>query len=153
VDNSKILHTEESVVADVINQLENKFGKMKVLWGETVENGKHIEFLGMALTFQNDRILDIDMSTYLGSAIDDFGNNGIIKPVSTPAYTGLFVIDKNTKRVSTKKCELFHSIVYKLLYVSLHGRRDIQLITIFLASRVNEITTEDFKNYGGYSTI
>ena len=80
---------------------------MKVLWSETVENRRCIEFLGMALIFQNDGILDIDMSTYLELAIDNFGNNRIIKPISIPAHAGLFMIDKNAKRVSTKNANYF----------------------------------------------
>ena len=40
--------------------------------------------------------------------------------------------------------KLFHSIVYKLLYVLLCGRRDIQLATIFLASRLKDTRKDNY---------
>jgi hypothetical protein len=47
------------------------------------------------------------MSAYLVTAIEDFSDNEKLKPVAMPARLGLFMIDKNTKKVSKKNGNYF----------------------------------------------
>ena len=68
----------------------------------------------------------------------------LIKPVSTPARSNLFSIYSESPRLGKEKQKIFHSVVCRLLYVSLRGRRDIQLATIFLASMVKDTTIKDY---------
>jgi len=137
VDDNKILHVSRDVVTDVINMLENKFGKMKVTRGD-----KH-NFLGMALTFHKDRgIVENNMSGYISEAITDFGEE--LKAVTTPARSDLFNVDETAKRLPKPKQKLFHSIVMKLMYVALHSRCNIHSTVGFLSTRVISLTVQDW---------
>ena len=138
VDDNKISHDSPSVVSKIIGSLEAKFGKMSVSRGDTHD------FLGMQLKFHKNGQLEIDMKSHMHSAIEESGMEDSLKPVSTPARSNLFNIDAKSPLLGNAKKKIFHSIVYKLLYVSLRGRRDIHLTTIFLASRVRDTTNEDY---------
>ena len=85
----------------------------------------------MQLTFHENGQLEIDMKSYTQSAIEDYGMERALKPVSTPARSHLFNVDTKSLKLGPEKKKNFHSIVCKLLYVSLRGRRDIRLSTIF----------------------
>ena len=68
VDDNKILHVDDTVVTDIIEKIEAKFGKM------TVTRGKHHVFLGMDITFNdNNGTVTILMKEYLKEAIADSG--------------------------------------------------------------------------------
>jgi hypothetical protein len=102
VDNTKISHEDPEVVTTIIEKIEERFGKM------TVTRGKEHVFLGMNITFNDDGTASVTMKDYLKEAIADFGED-------------LFDINDNSPALQSKKGEIFHSVVAKLLYVSKRG--------------------------------
>ena len=137
VDDNKISHVDPAVVTTIVEAIESCFGKM------TVSRGMEHEFLGMTIIYNGDGTASIDMSRYSKEAIEDFGED-IGRTSATPAAKTLFDIDENSPKLSTEKAELFHSIVAKLLYVSLRARIDIQLPVVFLCTRVAKCTKQDW---------
>jgi hypothetical protein len=138
VDDNKISHEDPEVVTTIIEKIEERFGKM------TVTRGKEHVFLGMNITFNDDGTASIKMKDYLKEAIADFGED-IVKSAATPAKRDLFDINDDSTALPSKKKEIFHSVVAKLLYVSKRGRLDIQLATAFLCTRVSCSSVQDWE--------
>jgi hypothetical protein len=67
----------------------------------------------------------------------------VTRIAATPARRDLFDIDEDAKRLGKKQAEVFHSVVAKLLYVSIRARSDILLAISFLCTRVSKSTVED----------
>ena len=109
----------------------------------TVMRGKRHVFLGMEITYNNDGTASIRMEDYIKEAIQDFGE-AISKKATSPATRDLFEIDQDSEKLNTTQNETFHSIVAKLLYVSIRGRPDIELAVAFLCTRVSCSTKQDW---------
>ena len=107
---------DDTVVTDIIEKIEAKFGKM------TVTRGKHHVFLGMDITFNdNNGTVTIQMKEYLKEAIANPGMDAS-KVAPTPAKKDLFTVDDVSEQLDKRQGEIFHSIVAKLLYVSKRAR-------------------------------
>ncbi|KAI2502264.1 Reverse transcriptase (RNA-dependent DNA polymerase) [Fragilaria crotonensis] len=83
------------------------------------------------------------MRDYLEEAIAESGMN-IRRSAATPARRDLFEDDPNAAPLDRKTAEVFHSVVAKLLYVSIRARMDILLAVIYLCTRVSS-TTDDWE--------
>ena len=84
-----ISHADANVVTDVIEKVEEKFGKM------TVTRGKEHRFLGMNIALQEDGTMKIGMKNYVKEAIEDFGED-VSNHAATPAKRDLLEIDKQS---------------------------------------------------------
>ena len=138
VDDNKISHVDPKVVDDIIQQIENRFGKM------TVTRGMKHTFVGMDITFRGDKKVEIIMMEYIHESITAFGED-IGKGATTPAKGDLFQVDENSEQLNEEKSIKFHHIVSKLLYVSKRARIDIDLSISFLCTRVSKSTNEDWE--------
>ena len=137
VDDVKMSHMEDKVLTELIEILEEKFGKMNVTRGN-----KHI-YLGLEIEIRDGKVF-ISMKGYIEEAILDFG-----EPVSgkaaTPAAKNLMEVNEDGDRLDKARSEKFHSIVQKLLHVSKRARLDIQVAVGFLCTRVQCPDTDDWK--------
>ena len=137
VDDNKISHMDNAVVTQIIEKIEERFRKM------TVTRGKRHTFLGMDILYRKNGTDYTKMKEYLKEAIYDFGEN-VARSATTPARRNLFEIDESSARLHGKRAELFHSIVAKLLYVSLRGRLDIGLPIAYLCTRISCSSEQDW---------
>jgi hypothetical protein len=138
VDDNKISHVEPKVVTEVVEKIEERFGKM------TVTRGKKHVFLGMKIDYLENGTAEIDMSDYLREAIHEFPEV-INSSAATPARRDMYEIDEKSKLLDPERGAIFHSIVAKNLYVSHRGRLDVQLPIAFLCTRVSCSTEQDWK--------
>ncbi|KAI2499682.1 Reverse transcriptase (RNA-dependent DNA polymerase) [Fragilaria crotonensis] len=137
VDDMKISHEDPNVVTSIIEKLEGVFGKMSVTRGAS-----HV-FLGMNITFnKRNRTAEIIMKDYLTEAIEESGLN-IDKTAATPASKELYDIDPQASPLERTPKDRFHSVVAKLLYVSIRARMDLLLATSFLTTRISTSTSQD----------
>jgi hypothetical protein len=136
VDDNKISHVESGVVTQMISLIEERFGKM------TVTRGKQHTFLGMDFLLTDNGTVEITMNNYLREAISE-SSMDISHSVATPARKDLFDVDASSPPLDKPDSEVFHSVVAKLLYVSMRARPDLLLPVIFLCTRVSKATTED----------
>ena len=109
----------------------------------SVTRGKRHDFIGMKVEFLQDGRLSISMRDYLEECIAVSGES-FNRGATTPARTGLFVIDENAIELDEDKKDIFHHIVAKLLFVAKRGRLDIDLAISFLCSRVDRSMSEDW---------
>jgi hypothetical protein len=137
VDDTKNTHENPNVVTQVLNKLESEFGKMSITRGD-----EHT-FLGMKITYnRKKRTATVDMKDYLVEAITESGL-AVTKTAMTPAAKDLFSVSAASPFLTKRQQEVFHSVVAKLLYVSIRARMDLLLTTSFLATRVSKSTQQD----------
>ena len=136
VDDTKISHVDPEVVTSVIEQIEERFGKM------TVKRGPEHVFLGMKIVYTKNGTAEIIMRDYLEEAITE-SELDVTRSATTPARRNLFDINDNATPLKKKHADIFHSVVAKLLYVSIRARPDILLAVRFLCTRVSKSTLED----------
>ena len=138
VDDLKISHLSRYVVANIIRNIEAKYGTM------TVTHGKAHTYVGMDITFIGNEKVTILMKDYLLEGIEDFPED-CTASVNTPAGPHLFEVNDSAKKIPEKDRKIFHSIVAKMLFVSRRGRPDIQVTIAFLTSRVSKTDVDDWK--------
>ena len=137
VDDNKISHVDTSVVDRIINAIEADFGEM------TKTRGNVHSFLGMDIAFdRRDKSVSIGMKRYLKEAITE-SQLGICRSAATPATKTLFEIDPDSPPLTEGEAHIFHSVISKLLYVSLRGRPDLLVAISFLTTRVSAPTEQD----------
>jgi hypothetical protein len=135
VDDNKISHVNPKVIDRIIKQIESKFGKM------SKTRGNCHEFLGMNILFKNNKV-KIDMKKHVLKAINDFDED-ITRNAATPARSCLFHI-RESKKLSEKRADNFHSVTASLLFISRRCRLDIQTAVGFLTTRVSCPTEDDW---------
>jgi Reverse transcriptase (RNA-dependent DNA polymerase). len=130
VDDNKISHKDPAVVTQVIEAIEEKFGKIKV------SRGTNHEFLGMKITLRGEGTVSIDMKDYVKKAIDEFPVD-IIKNAATLATRFLFDVQDNIPVLDTERKEIFHSTVALLLYICKQCCLGIQNAVAFLTTHLS----------------
>ena len=138
VDDLKISHADKAVVQNIINQLEDIYGKM------TVTRGKSHVYVGTNITYGSDREAYINMVDHIKEAIDDFPEE-CISSVNSPAGMHLFEVNSSDNLIPENERRTFHKIVAKLLFISNRARPDIVVPISFLTSRVTKATNDDWK--------
>jgi hypothetical protein len=137
VDDTKISHVDPNVVMRIIQELEKHFDKM------TVARGREHVFLGMHIQYTEENTAVITMKTYLEEAITESGLD-ISRHASTPTTRTLFEVNKVLELLGKdEESEAFHSVVEKLLYVSLRARVNLLVAVAFLCTRVSRSTRQD----------
>ena len=135
VDDNKISHIDPKVVDKVIEKIESKFGTM------SKTRGSNHEFLGMDMRFRKGKVT-IGMKKHILKAIADFEDD-IIRSAASPAKSKLFET-RDSKKLSEKKADNFHSVVASLLFISRRCRLDIQTAVGFLCTRVCNPDEDDW---------
>ena len=138
VDDNKISHVDDAVVASIINKIEDRFGTM------TKTRGKKHTFLGMKIEFLPNKLVKILMDDHLRDAINLFPEE-IKRSVTTPAQNGYFTVDEDSPTLSEKDSSTFLSVVYKVMHVAMRARPDLRPSFGFLMTRVKQPTAQDWK--------
>ena len=143
IDDLKISHVDADVVTNVIEHLDNAFGKEAPI---TVHRGKHHDYLGVDLDFSIPGQFRMSMFKYIEDMLTELPQdmNGM---AMTPAGENLFDTRPDNERVlldnDTK--EFFHHNTAKLLFLSRRARPDIQLAVSFLTTRVQSPDVDDYR--------
>ena len=95
------------------------------------------------MKFKDDGKVHIGTVGHLKEAIAQFGED-VSEPVKNMATKKLFVVDENSKPLSTDKADVFHSVTAKLLWVEKRSRPDIELVISFLCTQISCCTEEDW---------
>ena len=138
VDDSKVSYVDPKVVSEVLSGLEARFGEL------SIKRGKEHTFVGMDLTWNNDKTVTISMKEDISECISFFGirfNGGC----TTPSKRNLFEVDEAAILLSKERSNIFHHVVAKLLFVSKRARPDIGLTISFLCGRVDKPNEQDWE--------
>ena len=115
---------DEKVVSTVVQEIEDRFGKMVVTRGESHN------FVGMNAIFKDNDTVEVMMKDYITEYFEVYGEP-INKSANTPAKHKLFVSEVSTPLDEEKK-ETFNHIVVELLYVPKRECVDIDLAMSYL---------------------
>ena len=101
----------------------------------------------MNISRKENKTVGITMKDYIREFFDVFElfEDEINKKATSDVKNNLFKLTEESKRLIKDKNEGFHHIVYKLLYVFKHTRLDIDLVILFLCTRVTCSTDEDWE--------
>jgi hypothetical protein len=141
VDDLKISHAKQDVLEDLINTLNEKYGKLAPL---TVTRGTIHDYLGMTLDYSTPGKVSIRMEEYVRDMLadlpDDMGGVAM-----TPASDHLFTVNDTPEFLEKETADLFHHLTAKLLFVAKRARPDIQTAVAFLTTRVKKPDKDDYK--------
>ena len=98
----------------------------------------------MDIEFNNDKTVSISTPEYIDEAIECFGED-LGKSVTSPATKNLFDVNEESKPLSAKKQEIFHSVVARVLLMMKRSRPDLETAISFLCTRVAYSTEEDWE--------
>ena len=99
VDDNKISHKDPTVVTELVQRIEAKFGHMAKTQGD-----EH-EFLGMKLQFDcQNKSVKVFMQSYINEAIQQ-SQLDVRRAAATPATKMLFDIDPNAAKLSPSESE------------------------------------------------
>jgi len=62
----------------------------------------------------------------------------------TPARSDLFEVDDDLPLIEDRRQKLFYRLVYKIYFCAPRGRKDLQLATSFLTTRVGKCNEKDY---------
>ena len=102
------------------------------------------EYLGMTLDFRSPGEVKIDMRDYVKKMVRDFPEELDHGDVVNPATSKLFQVSPESKRLAKQKSKIFHTFVAKGLFLSKRARPDISPTILFLCTRVQASTKEDW---------
>ena len=143
VDDLKINHKDPAVMADIIWQLNDKYGKIAPMVSTC---GKVHEYLGMTIDFSDTSKVKT-MYDYVDEMISKLPTEMIGKSVM-PTSNHLFEIcydDDNDQFLTLELSEECHYLVAKILFLSKRAQPNLQTTVVFLTARVKSLDNDDQK--------
>ena len=141
VDDIMSSHKDKVVNDEFHKWLDKKYGKYKKV---KVTRGKIHDYLGMTFDFSEKGKVQVDMSDYIESMVNDFSVDFTeADKAATPAAEDLFNVDES-ELLDKKRKEEFHTFVAKSLFVCKRARPDIHTATAALTTRVKQPNESDW---------
>ena len=144
VDDLKISHVMKGVVEDIIWLIDEKYGKEMPV---TITRGKIHDYLGMTIDFSEPGKVKFTMHDYIENLLDECTHD-MSRTASTPAANHLFQPDAKSELLEHHKCDQFHHLVAKTLYLCKHVRPDLQTAISYLCTWVMQPTNSDWNKLG-----
>ena len=142
VDDLKISHMEQSVIDDIIQKLQDRYGKLKPL---TVTRGSVHDYLGMTLDFSVKGKVMVKMLDYVKKLVD-IAPKSMSGIAATPANDDLFDrYDDDSPKLGEVEKEAHHTLVAKLLFLAKRSRPDVLTPVSYLTTRVTCPNQADWK--------
>lgn len=106
----------------------------------TRTDGDVHSYLGMTFDFSKDGEVKVTMEKYIDDLLKHYDVKG---KAATPAKEDVFKVDDTSEPLDDELRGEFHTVVAKLLYLTMRVRPDIMVAIIFLTGRVQVATAED----------
>ena len=142
VNDLKLSHIKQSVLEDIANKLNLKYGQVTPL---VIHHGKTHCYLGMTIDYPEDGKVKFVMCNYMEGILDGAPPemDGL---AITPAASSLFSVRKDTKKLDDEHTETYHHINVQLLYLCQCARPDLQPTMAFLSTtRIMQPDIDDWK--------
>ena len=141
VDDLKLSHIEQSVLDELADRLNSKYGQIMPL---VIHWGKVHDYLGMMIDYSEDGKVKFSMPNYVQGVLDgappDMDGVAI-----TPAASNLFAIRRDADQLDNERTEVYHHITAHLLYLCQCAWPDLQTTMAFLSTRVTQPDVDDWK--------
>ncbi|VEU38525.1 unnamed protein product [Pseudo-nitzschia multistriata] len=143
VDDIKVSHHNAEVVTQVLNQINEVYGKEAPL---VITRGKTHDYLGMTIDFSKTGKVQFTMHDYIENMLAELPPGLGEGESATPAGHHLFDVNEvNPEILSEKERVIYHTNTAKLLFLAKRARPDIQLPVAFLCTRVRGADRDDWK--------
>jgi hypothetical protein len=141
VDDLKLSHVKQSVLDDIADKLNVKYGKEDPL---VIHRGTIHDYLGMTIDYSEDGKVKFIMSDYvqgiLDEAPDDMDGTAV-----TSAASNLFTVRTDTDKLDDGDTDTYHHLTAKLLYLCKWAQPDLETAVAFLTTRVIQPDADDWK--------
>jgi hypothetical protein len=138
VDDVMISHLSQDEIMKVVQGIKDIYGETLA---ETV--GTVHDYLGMTFDNSFTKEVRINMGDYLRKVIKELPKE-ITGVCATSASDNLFKVQEDGRKLSDESEEVFHHIVYQLLFAANRARRDIQMAVLFLTTWVKAPDQDDW---------
>ena len=135
VDDLMITCKNEATIDKVIADLTERYKDV------TVKRGSVHSYVGITFDFTAKGRVKLTMDGYVRDTLRLYEVQG---KAATPAGENLYKIDTNSLTLDADRVTEFHSRVAKILYLAKRVRPDLLTATIFLATRVQSPTEDDW---------
>ena len=143
VDDLKSSHVDPKVNDKFLEWLKTKYASDKIGEVKSVRGHRH-DYLAMELDFSRPGVLQVDMTKYVKSMVNDFPEP--LEGVGAFPWTNkMFTVDSKSKKLDEKRAAIFHTFVMKGMFLCKRGRQDIQPGIAFLATRTSEPNEGDWE--------
>jgi hypothetical protein len=112
-DDLKLSHVKQSVLDDVADKLNVKYGQETAL---VMHHGKIHNYLGMTIDYSEDGKVKFIMTDYVQGILDEAPDN-MNGTAVTPAASNLFVVQGDADKLDDANAETYHRLTAKLLYL------------------------------------
>jgi hypothetical protein len=143
VDDLKSSHVNNKVNNQFLQWLEKMYVSDDIEHVKAIHGNRH-DYLAMILNFSIPGILQVNMTPYVKSMIEEFPDK-LSGKTKTPWNENLFKVDSNSKHLETKQAKVFHTFVMKGMFLCKRGCQDIQPAVAFMVTRVTEPNEGDWK--------
>ena len=96
----------------------------------------------MVLRFRGNKKFLIEISKTLKKVIEELDKTPTDAVI--PARWNLFVVDDDLPLIEERRQKLFYRLVHKIYFCAPRGRKDFQLVTSFLTTRVGKCNEKDY---------
>jgi hypothetical protein len=141
VDDLKISHKQQSVLDDVLNDLNIKFGTKKKALSAT--RGEVHDYLGITINYDEPRKVKFTMIDYLEDILSEMPSD-MSGTAKTPARDNLFTIDDSSPLLNVKDADFYHRTTARLLFAAKRARPDLQVAVAYMCTRVKAPTVADY---------
>ena len=141
VDDLKLSHVKQSVLDDIADELNLKYGQVALL---VVNHGKIHDYLGMTIDYSKDSKVKFMMCDYIQGILDGAPAE-MVGFTITPAASNLFTVRKDANKLDDKCSEVCHHITAQLLNLCKWARPDLQPTIAFLTTRVTQLDVDNWK--------
>ncbi len=143
VDDLKSSHLDSKVNDQFLEWLEKTYASDDIGHVKAV-HGKCHDYLAMILNFSIPDVLQVNMTPYVKSMIEEFPDK-LSGKTMTPWNENLFKVDLTSKPLDPERAKQFHTFVMKGMFLCKCGHQGIQLAIAFMATRVTEPNEADWK--------
>ena len=137
VNNLKLSHIKQSVLEDIANKLNLKYGQVVPL---VIHCGKIHNYLGMTIDYSEDGKVKFMMCDYVEGILDGVPPNMDGLTVM-PTMSNLFTVREDVEKLDDEWAEIYHHIMAQLLYLCQCARPNLQPTMAFLTTRVVQPAT------------
>jgi hypothetical protein len=142
VDDLKISHMKQSVIDDVLDDLNKKFGTSKKPLAATF--GDIHDYLGITIDCSEKGKVKSAMYDYLEDVLSDMPDD--MRGTSpTPASDNLFDVDEESTLLTEKEADFFHRTTARLLFAAKRARPDLQVAVAYLCTRAKYPNQSDYR--------
>ena len=138
VDDNTMSHEDPNMVTDILEEIKKHFGDL------VISRGDIHDFLGINIKISNDKNVELMTKHKIEDTVIQFNDICDFK-VTPSCENNVWDVNYEAELLDDVKADLFHSLKYKLLYITERTRTYTEPDVSFLTTRVAKSNVYDWK--------